>query len=281
MPLSYRELSKLIAEPVSVAQAKQHLNIGDDFTDDDSYISSLITAARQYVERYTHRAIYNRKMILTLDYFPWPGWGTTTGCADNDYYLHWYFRGLSIRLPLPATASVESVSYLAPDGVTPITISPANYRVDTLSEPARISPAPGYTWPYQQNYVPGQVQIRYTAGTYELPIAETFIVPASGTYSLQQADILLTFLSVTDANGNPVQATANGADITVDTSLAGQTLTANYTVDNCPQTIKAAMLLLIGHWYEHRLAVSTSTMSVMPMAVESLLAGEVFDTFGW
>jgi len=221
MPLSYRELSAPAIEPVSLDQAKLHLRV--DYDDDDDYITALIIAARQFVEKITHRAIFNRKMLLQLDYFPWPGWGSTTGSTAHDYFLHWYYRGLTIRLPFPATVSVESLSYLANDGATVITIDPSNYNVDLISEPARISPRPGYTWPYQQNYVPGQVRVNFTAGTY----------------------------------GDGVE------------------------VNNCPQTIYFAMLLLIGHWYSHRMAVTADALKEVPMAVESLLANEVFDTFDW
>jgi uncharacterized phiE125 gp8 family phage protein len=164
MPLSYRETSQPAAEPITLIQAKQHLRV--DFSEDDDYITALITAARQHVEKITNRAIFNRSMILTLDYFPWPGWGSTTGSTAHDYFMHWYYRGLTIRIPKPATVSVESITYLANDGVTVITIDPANYRVDLTSEPARISPTPGFTWPYQQNYIPGQVRVAFTAGTY-------------------------------------------------------------------------------------------------------------------
>lgn len=38
-----------------------------------------------------------------------------------------------------------------------------------------------------------------------------------------------------------------------------------------PMAIKQAMLMLIGHWYEHREAVSFVTSSSVEMAVESLL----------
>jgi uncharacterized phiE125 gp8 family phage protein len=164
LPLSYRELSAPAVEPITVAQAKKHLRV--DFPDDDDYIAALIVAARQRCEKIMNRAIFNRAMLLTLDYFPWPGWGGTTGSTANDYFMHWYFRGLTIRLPFPATESVQSLTYLANDGVTVTTIAPSNYIVDLTSEPARIAPAPGYTWPYQQNYVPGQVRINFTAGTY-------------------------------------------------------------------------------------------------------------------
>lgn len=38
-----------------------------------------------------------------------------------------------------------------------------------------------------------------------------------------------------------------------------------------PRGIKQAMLLLIGHWYEHREAVTDMTSNVLPLAVRSLL----------
>lgn len=39
-----------------------------------------------------------------------------------------------------------------------------------------------------------------------------------------------------------------------------------------PESIKSAVLLLIGHLYEHREAVSDGSMSELPMAVDALLA---------
>jgi Phage gp6-like head-tail connector protein len=281
MPLSYRELSQPTVEPLSLTEAKQHLRV--DFTEDDAYITALITAARQYVEKFTNRALLNRKMLLTLDYFPWPGWGSTTGSTAHDYFMHWYYRGLTIRLPKPATVSVESLTYLANDGITIVTIDPANYTVDLISEPARISPTPGFTWPYQQNYIPGQVRVTFTAGTYELPVTESFTVPSAApyTYALQQAAKLVTFNGVTNAADESVTFTNNDGALTFDPSLAGQTLTATYTVNNCPQTIIWAMYLLMKHWYDHREAASDESPKTLPLGVAELLAGEVFDTFYW
>lgn len=284
MPLSYREISTPSVEPVTLTLAKQHLRVDAGFTDDDSYITALITAARRYVEKYCARAIFNRKILLTLDYFPWPGWGSTTGTTAHDYFMHWYYRGLAIRLPMPAAVSVESLSYLANDGVTVLTIDPSKYTVDTNSEPARIAPKPGFTWPYQQNYVPGQVKVNYTAGSYELALApEPFTVPvvAPYTYALLQASKLVTLLSVTDANGNAVSYSNAAGDLTFSAAEAGATLNASYTVNNCPETIVFAMLLLLGHWYEHREAAAQAALTEVPLAVESLLAAEVCDSFDW
>lgn len=211
MPLSYRELTQPAVEPVSIGQAKAHMRV--DFDDDDDLIAGYITAARQYCERAMQRSIFNRSMLLTLDYFP-----LVSECVNgaNQYaYVSSYIRSLSILAPKPGLVSVESITYL--DGQNnSMTLSPSAYVLDTVSEPGRIMPAPGTYWPYQNQYLPGQVQVTYTSGTY----------------------------------GDGVE------------------------VDTCPATIKQAILLLVGHWYQNREAVAEKSLTNLPLAVESLLAGE-------
>lgn len=216
MPLSYRELSSPIVEPVSLQMAKQQCKV--DFDADDTLISAYIVASRQFCEKQTGRNFYNRKMVLTLDYFPWPGWQTVTG-SSHDSYLGWYFRSLSIRLPKPATFSIDQVSYLNEKQET-IIIDPSQYVTDLVSEPARIFPAPGFTWPYQNQYIPGQVRIEFTSGTY--------------------------------GDGK--------------------------TIDNCPMTIKLAMLLLVSHFYNNRESSTETSLKTIPLGVAELLAGESFET---
>jgi uncharacterized phiE125 gp8 family phage protein len=162
MPLAYKSLSQPVAEPVTLQQAKDQCKV--DYPDDDALIQGYIIAARQLVENMTGRSIFNRKMKMTLDYFPYPGCEAVTG-SGHEAYLRWYFRGQSIRLPKPATASVDKISYIDGAGQTVI-IDSSKYVVDLISEPARISPAPGYSWPYLNNYVPGQVTVEFTSGTY-------------------------------------------------------------------------------------------------------------------
>lgn len=198
MPLAYREMSQPAAEPITLEQAKKQCRV--DFSDDDDLIAGYIVAARQMVEKMMNRSIFNRTMRLTLDYFPWPGWQTVTG-SSHDSYLGWYFRSLSIRLPKPATFSVDQISYINND-LQAVVIDPSNYVVDLVSEPARIFPAPGFTWPYQQQYIPGQVIIDFTSGTY-----------------------------------------GDGVD-----------------VNNCPQTIILAILLLVSHFYNNREASSEAAL---------------------
>ncbi len=45
-----------------------------------------------------------------------------------------------------------------------------------------------------------------------------------------------------------------------------------WTPDSCPRAIKQAMLLLIGHWYRSREAVTDTKSVTLPLAVDALLA---------
>jgi uncharacterized phiE125 gp8 family phage protein len=127
-------------EPVSLVEAKTHLRV--DHVDEDALIGSLIVAARQHVEERSGRALTTQTWVYRADAFPW--------AAD------------AIRLPRPPLRSVTSIEYVGGDGAT-VTWGAANYRVDHASEPARISPAHGASWPTPQE-VTNAVTITYTAG---------------------------------------------------------------------------------------------------------------------
>jgi len=49
--------------------------------------------------------------------------------------------------------------------------------------------------------------------------------------------------------------------------------------DTCPASIRQAILLLIGAWYQNREAISPLTLKTVPMAVDALLNGYRF--YGW
>ena len=111
-------------EPVSLADAKTHLRV--DVDDENDLIASLIVAAREYVETFTHRALVTQTWDLKLDQFP---------C-----------RGEAIWLPKPPASSVTSITYTATDG-TSTTWSSALYTTDLPTGPTarmgRITPAYG------------------------------------------------------------------------------------------------------------------------------------------
>lgn len=127
------------AEPVSVSEAKSHLRV--DLADDDTLIGNYITAARQWCEAFTRRALVTQTWDLTFDY--WPTY--------------------EIRLPLPPLQSVTSISYTDQDGSTS-TFSSSNYFVDTTGEPGRIVLKSFATWPSVVLREAAGVTVRFVAG---------------------------------------------------------------------------------------------------------------------
>ena len=78
-------------------------------------------------------------------------------------------------------------------------------------------------------------------------------------------------------NGEAVAYHYDAQNIYFDEDIEG-TVVINYTVGmtECPQSLKTAMLLLIGHWYTHREAVSISSQysarsSAVEMGVNAIL----------
>jgi uncharacterized phiE125 gp8 family phage protein len=125
-------------EPVSLAEAKLHLRV--DFDDDDALIESLISAARVAAETLTGRQICTARWMRTLDGFPY-----------SSLHLH--------RCPVQ---SVVEISYQDQLGQWQ-TLDPSIYVSDLTSEPARITPRFGNTWPITLSQI-GVVRVVFDAG---------------------------------------------------------------------------------------------------------------------
>lgn len=196
------------SEPVTLDEAKLHLRV--DFDDDDTLITSLISAAREVVEGKIRRSVFTQTWCMTLDQFPYPTETLTKSPSQRDNYLFpsLYYSYYAIELPRSQVTSVTSILFKNQDGST-VTYDPSNYAVDVSSDPARIVPVNGATWPYVDNYLPGSIAITFVAGLWD-----------SAT---------------------------------------------------CPASIKQAMLLLLGHWYANREAVSAKVTTPLPLAVDALL----------
>jgi uncharacterized phiE125 gp8 family phage protein len=167
MVLNYKELSSPAVEPVTLSHAKRQLVVDASFTDDDEFITSLIITARQHCEKLMQRAVYDRDVLLSLDAFPIPTFGSTLNPSDRRaFYTGTYiWEHLAIRLPLPACQSVTSITFYDQAG-NQYTVDPATYNVDTISEPCRIVPKWSCTWPTAAYFTPGSVQVTFVAGTY-------------------------------------------------------------------------------------------------------------------
>lgn len=183
------------SEPVSLTEAKAHLRV--EFDDDDALITSLISAARDYCERYLHRSLLTQTITQVLPAFP---------C--------WEYRNQNraIRLFRPPLATLKTIKYYDSDNTlqtlydadalpTPVTDTAI---VNTIKEPPEVTPTYGEDWPQTADREKA-VELVYTAGW----------------------------------------------------SASGQV----------PQTIKAAMLLIIGEMYERR----ENFVKQLPTAAEHLL----------
>ena len=134
------QLSPPAAEPLTLADAKLHLRVDADITEDDGLIAALIVTARQQAEHRTGRALVTQQWRLGLDRF-----------ADD-----------SLELPLRKRRAVQSVPYLDAEGVRQ-TLAGAEYDVVTDELVGRLLPAFGKTWP-DCRIRPGSVQVSYTCG---------------------------------------------------------------------------------------------------------------------
>lgn len=150
-----------LVEPVTVPEAKAHLRV--DFADDDDYIQSLISAARWKLEREYRRAIVSQTLVLALDFF-----GTPERTRDSTFPVS-YWPPTGYQYPInstidlrPPVQSITSIKYYDPSMVLQ-TVPGGNYLLDSISEPARVSPVIGVNWPSTAN-VPNAVQITFLAG---------------------------------------------------------------------------------------------------------------------
>ena len=169
------------AEPLTKDEAKFNLHVAHDA--DDARIRALITAAREYVEVWTGRALIPQSIVFKLDRFP--GW--------QDGYV--------IRLPRSPATAITSITYYDENDVSQ-THSAALYQSDLSSEPARIIPiATEVIWPTTYERL-AAVTVTYAAG---------YATPAAVPERIKQAMYLL--VNHWYLNREPVAAGTISTDI--------------------------------------------------------------------
>jgi uncharacterized phiE125 gp8 family phage protein len=127
-------------EPITLAEAKLHLDVIDDTK--DALITMSIAAVRRHVEAICGRSLITQGWRLTLDYFP-----------------------RVIRLERGPVQTVDSIVYTDMGGATQTITAPAApaYSIDLSDHLARLTPGFGYTWPNTLSDI-GVVKINFTAG---------------------------------------------------------------------------------------------------------------------
>jgi uncharacterized phiE125 gp8 family phage protein len=249
------------AEPLSLTEAKLHLRV--DSTADDTLISGLIRAAREYAELVTRRQLVTATHRLDLDQFSDP-----------------------ILLPRPPLAQVTGITYLDPNGVRQ-TCAGTVYELTVDPDGSAVRLAYNQSWP-SIRMRDQSVQITYTSG-YATPFvaaADTNVLTVSGRTFADGDAVRLsnsggtlpaglaaaTTYYVVGAVGATIQLAATAGGSAIDLTDAG---TGQHYVGEVPDLIRAGIKLMLGHLYEHREAVVTGTIvAKMPLAVDSLLMGQ-------
>jgi len=158
-------------EPVTLAEAKQHLRV--EISDDDSLINTLVSSARVHCESALKQALITQSWLLYVDSFPsaggyynrairetWPslggmpsGLGFYPGMVPNSTGV--------IDIPRPPVQSIDSVNYY--DFTNTLqTMDPLAYTA-SLGTPSRIQPAYSKVWPLTRPTI-DSVQIAFTSG---------------------------------------------------------------------------------------------------------------------
>lgn len=167
---SLRRITEPTVEPVSIAEAKAHLRIDQDFTDDDLYVQSLISAARMHVENASDRTLILSQWQMKLDVFP--SW--------------------DIELPKPPIAPGDVVVSYIPSDAVYLPVPFTNFRVDRDSTPAVIRPQWNGSWPSARG-AENDVNITYWAGygpspqDVPAPARHCILMLAAGWYANRES----------------------------------------------------------------------------------------------
>ena len=152
--MPYKLITGPAAEPISLAEAKAHLRV--DISDDDTLITALIVAARQYAETECQRVFVTQTWKLVLDAFPGPA------LQGIPFGQPWTLPGFAIVVDRPPVQTIDSIQYLDMSG-TLQTMPVSDYTAELTNAPARITPKFGKIWPITMPQI-GAVTVNFTAG---------------------------------------------------------------------------------------------------------------------
>ena len=136
--MKYQISSQPAVEPISLSEAKDHLRI--DGTDEDTYLATVITAARKYCEQYCNRAFITQTWVQYPDKF-----------IDG------------IKLSVNPVQSVTSITYYDVDGVSQ-TLASNQYQVDLKDTVCRVYEAVNVDFPDVQDEKINPITITYVCG---------------------------------------------------------------------------------------------------------------------
>jgi len=126
-------------EPVTWDEAKAWLRLPND--DDKTDVEKIIVAAREHAEGRTGRALITQDWTLRLDSFP------------GEFLLY-----------KPPCQEVVHLKYTDGFGVAQTLVEGTDYQVDLYSQPARVGPYRGTSWPTPLDDTYNAVELQFKAG---------------------------------------------------------------------------------------------------------------------
>lgn len=253
-------------EPVPLDDLRTHLRITG--TDSDPTLAAYITAARRLVEKIQGRAWITQTRTKTLDAFP----------ADDG----------PIELEGAPLQSITSIAYTKEDE-TSATVSSSTYHVDVASRPGRAVLKVDQEWPTDDLVSVGGVVVTYVAGFAPVTAAVTIssATPAVVTWSAHGltngAPVYFTTTSalptgltaertyyVAQAAAGTFQVSAAPGGSSIATTAAGSGTHTAVSLWRVYATVKHALKLIVGDFYEGREAASEEELYENP-AVKALV----------
>lgn len=290
-------------EPLSPADFKQHQKISA--SDEDTLIAAQLSAARRWAETFTRRQFVLATWKLYLDRFPCYALrlprpplisvssiqyvdtaGATQTLDDSLYQVdHNHEPGLIVPdfgqvwpTTRDGTPNAVTVTYLAGYGAidktrldlasvlagTTVTVNGITFtaHATTTTASAREFAISGVDAADASELV-GLLNNQ----TYGLPAAKVNVVASN----LDAAGTATARITLTPTPGTTIVATASAATVTISTNYECTTADSIAAV---PETIKAPIKLLTGHYYENREAFTEGALAEVPMAVKTLLWSE-------
>ena len=165
-------------EPVSLDELKAHLRINADQNDEDALLQHYLTTARKYAENYTWRAFITQTWRVSFDCFP-----------------------CKIEAPRPPLQEVTSLQYVDTAGDTQ-TLDEDLYQVDADSQPGRIIPAYGQSWPSIRSGTLNAATVTFEAGYGDSPddvpeeIRQSILFLAAHLYEQREAVVIGAGISI-------------------------------------------------------------------------------------
>lgn len=259
-------------EPVPLDDLRSHLRITG--TDHDASLAAYLTAARLLVEGIQGTAWVTQTRTKTLDAFP----------ADDG----------PIELDGAPLQSITSITYTKEDASSG-TVSTSTYHTDTATRPGRAVLKVDEEWPDDDLIATGGVVVTYVAGYAPVTAAVTIsnATPAVVTWSAHglangaavhftTTGALPTGITaertyyVAQAAAGTFQLAASPGGSSIATTTAGSGTHTAVSLWRIPATVKHALKLIVGDYFEGREASSEQQLFEIPSVAPLVNADRIW-----